>query len=245
LLSWVFVVGEVEFGLVVFGAFDDGVDEIGLATLSDLFADEVPDIGGALVGGAAGDDRSATRRHLVDDADVEITIESEGEGARDGGCGHGEDIRLRGNTFGVGLAHELEALLDAEAVLLVDDDEAEVGEVGFVFLQGVGADDELDFATHDATLRLALGCGIERAGEEGDFVGLAGAGGDGFAEELARGEVVLGGEDFGGSHEGYLEAVFDGDEGGLHGDDGLAGADVSLEQAAHGLGFAHVGDDFG
>ena len=64
------------------------------------------------------------------------------------------------------------------------------------------------------------------------------------AEELAGGEVVLRGEDFGGRHQGDLVAVFDGDERGLHGDDGFAGADVALQQAAHGLGLAHVGDDF-
>ena len=46
-------------------------------------------------------------------------------------------------AVGAGLAHQFEALLDAEAMLLVDDDEAEVGEVGLVLLQGVGADDEL------------------------------------------------------------------------------------------------------
>ena len=32
---------------------------------------------------------------------------------------------------------------------------------------------------------------------------------------------------------------------GLDGDDGFAGADIALQQAAHGLGAAHVGDDFG
>ena len=84
--------GEVEFGLVVFGAFDDGVDEVGLAALCNLFADKVPDFGGALVGGAAGDDGGAAGGHLVDDADVEIAVEGEGEGAGDGRCGHGEDV---------------------------------------------------------------------------------------------------------------------------------------------------------
>ena len=34
------------------------------------------------------------------------------------------------------------ALLDAEAVLLVDDDQAEVGEVDALVEQGVGADDD-------------------------------------------------------------------------------------------------------
>ena len=236
--------GEVQFGLVVAGAFDDGVDEVGLAALRDLLADEVPDVGGALVGGAAGDDGRAAGRHLVDDADVEIAVEGEGERARDGRRGHGEDVGVGDDAVGAGLAHQLEALLDAEAVLLVDDDQAEVGEVGLVLLQGMGADDELGFAAHDAALGLALGGGIERAGEQGDLVGLAGGGRDGAAEELARGEVVLRGEDFGGRHQRGLGAVFDGDQRGLHGDDGFAGADVALQQAAHGLGLAHVGDDF-
>ncbi len=134
--------------------------------------------------------------------------------------------------------------MDAEAVLLVDDDEAEVVEVDFFFDEGVGADGEVDFAAGDAVAGFALGAGVERAGEEGDAVGAVGAGGPGFAEELAGGEKVLGGEDFGGGHEGDLEAVFDSDERGLEGDDGFAGAYVALEETAHGLGAAHVGDDF-
>jgi hypothetical protein len=128
-------VGEVEFGLVVFGAFDDGVDEVGLAALGDLFAHELPDFGGALFGGAAGDDGRAAGRHLVDDADVEVAVEGERERARDGRRGHGRG--RRGSTTlpsASGLLHQLEALLHAEAVLLVDDDEAEVGEVGLVLL---------------------------------------------------------------------------------------------------------------
>ena len=56
---------------------------------------------------------------------------------------------------------------------------------------------------------------------------------------------MLRGEDFRGRHERDLRAVLDGDERGLHGDDGLAGADVALQEAAHGLGAAHVGDDLG
>ncbi len=148
-----------------------------------------------------------------------------------------------GGGAGVGFAHELEALLDSEAVLLVYDDEAEVGEVYVVFYEGVGADGEVDFAAKDAVAGVALGAVVEASGEKSDAVGAMGAGGDFVAEELAGGEVVLRGEDFGGGHESYLVAVFDGDECGLEGDDGLAGAYVALEEAAHGLLAAHVGDD--
>ena len=59
--------GEVQFGLVVVGAFDDGVDDVGLVAGGDLLADEVPDFGGALLGDAAGDDGGAAGRELVDD----------------------------------------------------------------------------------------------------------------------------------------------------------------------------------
>ena len=55
---------------------------------------------------------------------------------------------------------------------------------------------------------------------------------------------MLGGQDFGGRHEGGLVAVLHGDEHGLQRDDGLAGADIALEEAAHGVGLLHVGDDF-
>ena len=51
-------------------------------------------------------------------------------------------------------------------------------------------------------------------------------------------------ENFGGRHQSGLQAVFDGDDGGLHGHDGFAAADVALQQAVHGGGFFEVGGDF-
>ena len=128
-------------------------------------------------------------------------------------------------------------------MLFVDDDEAEVVEVDLVFDEGVGADGEVDFAAEDAGAGIALGAVVERAGEQGDAVGPGGAGREFIGQQAARREIVLCGEDLGGGHEGDLVAVLDGDERGLEGDDGLAGADVALQQAAHGLGAAHVGDD--
>ncbi len=241
--------GEVELGLIFVGTLDDGIDDVGLAAGGDLFAKEGPDIVHALVRRAAGSDGCAAGWEFVDDRGIKIAVEGKGKGARDGGCGHNEGVGLTGgrgiftDRGAIGFAHKAEALLDAEAVLFVDDDEAEVVEVHFVFDEGVGADGKLGCAARDAAAGLALGGGVERAGEEGDAVGLSGAGADGFGEELASGEIVLGGEDLGGRHERDLEAVFDGDERGLDGYDGLARADVALEKAAHGLRLAHVGGD--
>ncbi len=73
-------------------------------------------------------------------------------------CG-GSDARLGGQRG---------ALLDAEPVLLVDDDEAEVGELHAVLEQGVGADDDARRSRRDVEQRLPAGGRAQRAGEQRD-----------------------------------------------------------------------------
>src|SRR4029077_19256137 len=80
--------------------------------------------------------------------------------------------------------------------------------------------------------------GFQAADEELDTIA-------GFGENAARGKKMLDSKNFGGSHEGGLGAVFDGDDGGLEGDDGFAAADVALEEAIHRGGLFKVGGDFG
>ena len=55
---------------------------------------------------------------------------------------------------------------------------------------------------------------------------------------------MLRGEDFRRRHDGNLVAVFDGNDGGLRGDDGFAAADVALQQPVHGKRLLHVVGDF-
>src|SRR6185437_14427088 len=52
---------------------------------------------------------------------------------------------------------------------------------------------------------------------------------------------MLRGENFSRRHQRGLVAVFDGHQHGLKRHDGLAGADVTLEEPAHWIGLAHVG----
>jgi hypothetical protein len=62
-------------------------------------------------------------------------------------------------------------------------------------------------------------------------------------EHPERTEIVLLGEDFGGRHERALVPALHRDEECREGDDGLAGADIALQQPVHGCRAAHVAGD--
>ena len=67
---------------------------------------------------------------------VEVGVDDLAEGPRDRRGGHQQDVR----GAAAGLRLELAALLDPEAVLLVDDHQAQVGEADPLLEQGVGPD---------------------------------------------------------------------------------------------------------
>jgi len=230
-----FVVREIELGLIVFCAFDDWINDVSLAALRHLLADEIPNIAGTFFGNAARNDRRATGGKLVENTDVEIAVERESQRAGNGGGCHDQDVGLGL----IRLLHQLEALQDAETMLFVDDDEAEVVEFNFFFNEGVGTDDQVCLAAIDESTIQALAVFVEGAGEKNNAIAARRA-----LEQFARGEEMLRSKDFGRSHEGSLETVLDGHEHGLKGHDGFAGSDIALEEAAHGAGLAHVGDDF-
>ena len=215
---------------------DDGIDDVTLVSGSDFTAEGFPDAGEMLLGGQARGDRSAAGRELVENGNVEVAVKSERERTRDGRRREDED--MRGVAVGGGFVHEALALEDAEAVLLVNGDEAEAGEFDIVFDEGVRADDELGFAGPDAIEDGGFLRGFQAADEEFDVIA-------GFGEDAARGKEMLDGENFRGGHEGSLRAVFDGDHGGLERDDGFAAPDIALEETIHRGGLLEVGGDFG
>ena len=119
-------------------------------------------------------------------------------------------------------------------MLLVHDHHAQLGELDFLLDQGVGPNHQLGVALGDMAASFALAVVFHRAGEEHDAIARA-------FENAASRKVVLLREDFGRRHQRDLISVFHGDDGGFEGDDGFAGADVALQQAAHGKGLFHVG----
>ena len=127
-------------------------------------------------------------------------------------------------------------VLDAEPLLLVDDEQADVLELHLLGEDAVRADDHVDGAVGEARDRLArLLVGLEPA-ERAHVHGES-------REPLAEGLEVLPHEQ-GRRHEHRdLLAVLDGLECGAHRDLGLAEADVAREQAVHRDRPLHVGLD--
>ena len=90
----------------------------------------------------AGRDRFPSRRLFVEPRYVHVAVAREEERARDRRRGH--DQKLGAVACALGL--EREPLMHAEAVLLVDDDEAEVLERDLLLEQRVRADQDIDVA---------------------------------------------------------------------------------------------------
>ena len=129
------------------------------------------------------------------------------------------------------------ALRDAEAVLFVDDAQRQGVEDDVVLEEGVGADgDGRRAAGQGAQLFCAQGA-LVTAGEQDGLDALRGEG-------RGEGLVVLAGEDFGRRHQGRLQSGRRGVGHGQHGDHGLAGADIALQQPAHALAALQVASDF-
>jgi hypothetical protein len=124
-------------------------------------------------------------------------------------------------------------VLDAEALLLVDDQQAQVLEADVAGEQAVGADDDVDAPlTQPLDRRLGVRRGLEAA-EPLHRDGEAGV-------PLGEGVQVLLGEQRGGGEHGDLLAVLHRLEGGADRDLRLAVADVAEDEPVHGDRLLHV-----
>src|SRR5580765_3522695 len=104
-----------------------------------LAAKKFPDAGEMRLGGETRLDGRAAGRKFVEDGDVEVAVEGERERARDGGGGEDEDVG--GVAVGGGFVHEAFEQENAEAVLLVQGNEAEARELDVGFNERMPADD--------------------------------------------------------------------------------------------------------
>ena len=175
-------------------------------------------------------DRLAPGGLLVEDRDRHVAEDREHEGPRDGGRRHDQEFG------GAPLLGQGQALGDAEPVLLVDDDEAEVAERDAVREQRMRAHHEVDRAVREAGLR---GGPVGRPVAPGQH-GHAQPGGLG---ERRHAGAVLARQDLGRHHQGRLAAGLDHGGRGEERHHGLARADVALEQPQHPARRGHVGAD--
>src|SRR6185369_159945 len=129
-------------------------------------------------------------------------------------------------------------VLHAEAMLLVDDDEPEIGEVDVGTEQPMRADDDVDLLLGELAERLRLLLLSLEAAHDGDANREVG-------EPLLEGACVLVGENRRGHEHGDLTAALHRLEGGAHRDLRLSVADVADEEAVHGPCALHVGLHFG
>ncbi len=155
-----------------------------------------------------GHDGLPSEWHLVEEREVEVAVDGEGERARDGRRGHGEEV---GDD--AILSDEGAALARAEAVLFVDDGVREVFELHGLLDERVRADEDGNLAVPDPLQELcARDVGrLAPAHLRGEL--FAPRTGDEPDGELVRGEIfyerleVLFREDFRRCHVGDLEVA--------------------------------------
>src|SRR5215470_6564112 len=214
----------------LFGLLDDRIDDVNLAALFDLVADELVNLLAPVFAAHVRRNRRAPRRHLVDDRDFEVAVNGHRQAARDRRGRHYQDVRVDAAPSKLG------ALQHAEAMLLVDYGEAELSELHRVLNQRVRSDDQVDVARSDGVLNLALLFRLQTAGEQLDAI-------RGVGEPAPDVAGVLFCQNLRRRHQGRLVAVLDRDDHRLNRDDRLAAAHVALQQAVHGLVAGHVVDD--
>src|SRR5215218_1204702 len=141
-----------------FGLLDERTDHVSLPSFLDFFPYLL--VGPESFGGVddASLDRLPSRRQFVYKGDLEVAVECEGEGPWYRGGRHDEGVR--GGPF----LTEHRPLSDAEAVLLVHDDEREIVEIHAFLYEGVRPYDDVGLASGYllqgfTPLRHALGAG--------------------------------------------------------------------------------------
>ena len=144
------LLGGLEIGRDVVRLLHLRADDEHLPSLTDELVDEGVEPRSVALVHAHGLHRLAAGRQLVDDRHVQIAVHQQRQRTRDGRRAHDERVRL------LALAHERGALLDAEAVLLIRDDEAEAEKRHRVADERVRADDDVEQAAGERLFHLAL-----------------------------------------------------------------------------------------
>ena len=223
------LLGRGRVGLFAF--LDQRTYPVGLAAARKVAPQAIDHVGQLLIADHSGFDRCPAGRHLVDPADVHFAILGEGQRARDRGRRHHQQMRRA-----LGFLAKQQPLRHPEAVLLVDHRQAEPF-VGDLLLEDrMRADEDVDRAVGEAQQHDFPRPALLAAGQDRHAYAKA-------VELAEQGRVMLAGEDLGRGEERGLGAGFDRGKHRQHGNQGLARADVALEQPQHRDVLRHVSSD--
>ena len=128
---------------------DEREDDIDLSSLLDLLADAFVERRHAVVIDMGGLDGLASWGQFVDDANIEIAVESHRQGAWNGRCRHHKHMRRV-----LALAPQLCTLGHAEAVLLVNHHHTEMGKLHGVLNDSMGSYENLHLARQQTVKNL-------------------------------------------------------------------------------------------
>ena len=176
-----------------------------------------------------GADRPPLRRRRRDDAQILQAEHRRLQGARDGRRRQGQDVDVAREVA------QLAFMGKAEALLLVDDDEAEVLEGDALAGERVRADDDVDGAVRQARLD---GPRLGRPHEPGQMPDFDAEPGEAAPERLQ----MLAHQHGGRRHDRDLLAGKRNGRGGAQGHLGLAEADIAADQAVHRTSRGKVGE---
>ena len=125
----------------------------------------------------------------------------------------------------------------AETVLLINHNHPQIGKHYLLLKQGMGANGDLCFAgANGRQLRFAsLAFHLARQ---------PGYSNPQWLQPIAEIQMMLFSQNFGGRHYRRLQAVFHRLQCRQHGNDGLAGADITLHQTQHGKRFLQIAGNF-
>ena len=211
------------------GGFDERADDVGLAAVVEVRPEPRVGLRAPLLGDPRRRDRLAVRRRGRDLGHGEVAVDRQRQRAGDRRRGHVQDV-------GAPSLGERGPLLDAEAMLLVDDRDGEVGELHFSLDERVRPHGDADVARGDELMGGPPLARREARGEQGD------ADAELSAERLDRQEVLLR-ERLRRRHQRSLAPSLDRPQQRVERDRRLPGADVPLEQPLHRRREGEVGVD--
>ena len=188
--------------------------------------------------GEVGGHRGAPRRHPAHACIVEISEDGHGDRSRNRCRSHDEFVN---RTPVLACPAQRGSLLDAEAMLFVDDDESQVRETHALLEESVGSHDDEGLGGVHRALNLAAGGRRRRTRQQPNVRGIHPQG----LQERPQGGGVLLCQDLGRRDERPLVTSGDHLEQRAERDDGLARSHVSLQEPLHRHLTGQVGPNLG